>query len=45
MKKIYTRPEVEVTTINSADVISLSSATGALVDSDIKSVKKSAIDF
>ncbi len=44
MKKIYSTPEVEITVINSADVITLSSGEG-LTPSNIKTVEKTAIDF
>jgi hypothetical protein len=45
MKKIYTRPEIEVTAISSTDVISLSSASGALTKDKVQSVSKEVINF
>ena len=44
MKKVYTKPEVDIMVISSSDVISLSSG-GAIDPSNIKSVSKTEITF
>lgn len=44
MKNIYTRPEIEITAISSADVITLSNV-GALSKGSVTEIEKSVINF
>lgn len=42
MKKLYTKPEVDITVITSTDVITLSSA---LTQSEFKTISKEVVGF
>lgn len=45
MKKLYVKPEIEMTVLSSTDVITLSGGEGQISSANIVKIESSAIDF